>query len=263
MAELYVPLDVNAQDDPKIIAAGDMGELVFYRSLQLAKRLQSDGFIARGQLKRLGCSPKLAVTLVSVGLWDDAANGFMIPSFLKRNPSRETVDEQRRAETDRKAKWRRDKTVTRDNPPRDGGTRPSRDAGHDVYATRSEGELDLDSESETSSSHLEPGCGQPSDDEKLAVPHQLDPVGRQVREILERCADVRMEGKTVSNRAAYRRRVIDDLTTEHAATLRRLIPIHPGAPIQSFAGHVLGEANSLHIYRVANAPTLDRAQEAS
>lgn len=137
MAELYVPLDVNAPDDPKILAAGDDAELVFYRSLCLAKRLQSDGFVSEGQAQRLlGCSPDIADRLCEVGLWATAEGGYLIVSFLKRNPSRLELAEQRRKERERKAAWRSGHAI--DATELSHGTTASRPTGTERRATRSE-----------------------------------------------------------------------------------------------------------------------------
>jgi hypothetical protein len=150
MADLYVPLDVNAPDDPKILAAGDRAELVFYRALCLAKRLSSDGFIAAAQLTRqLGGVTDDAGRLVAVGLWAEVDGGWQIVSFLKRNPSAAALAERREAQKSRKDKWRarrdgpddpaddRDADATRDSSV----ARRDRDVGPSKPATRSEVEV--------------------------------------------------------------------------------------------------------------------------
>lgn len=139
MAELYVPLDVNAPDDPKVIAAGDMAELVFYRSLCLAKRLQSDGKIASSQVRRLGGDSDVAAALVQAGLWAVEEGGYLIISFLKRNPSRATVDADRRAAADRKAAYR--KRSKRDTKPMSPGTGESRPTGLSLSEVKRSEEL--------------------------------------------------------------------------------------------------------------------------
>lgn len=93
---LFVPLDVDFQSDPKIIAAGIYGECLFNRSLALAKRTLVDGKIDALQLPGLcvGIPGKPAVhaaKLVEVGLWRAVNGGWVIPSWSKRNPSAKTV----------------------------------------------------------------------------------------------------------------------------------------------------------------------------
>lgn len=89
---LFVPLDVDFQLDPKIIAAGTNGECLFVRSLAVAKRTLSDGFIASAQLPSIalglpGSAAKHAARLVEVGLWAEVEGGWQIVSWLKRNSS--------------------------------------------------------------------------------------------------------------------------------------------------------------------------------
>jgi hypothetical protein len=100
MVELFVPMSVNAMDDPKLVRAGAFAELVFYRSTQLAKRLASDGHIDRTHLPHLcrglrGPYSKHTDPLVNEGLWVREGDGFRIASFLKRNKSRAQLDAQR------------------------------------------------------------------------------------------------------------------------------------------------------------------------
>lgn len=93
---LFVPLDVDFQSDPKIIAAGIYGECLFNRSLALAKRTLVDGKIDALQLPGLcvgipGKPAAHAAKLVEVGLWRAVNGGWVIPSWSKRNPSAKTV----------------------------------------------------------------------------------------------------------------------------------------------------------------------------
>jgi len=94
---LFVPLDVDYQFDPKIIAAGPIaGECLFIRSLALAKRTLSDGAIDRTQLAALtlglpGKPASHAAKLVEVGLWSTTDNGWQISAWLKRNSSSASI----------------------------------------------------------------------------------------------------------------------------------------------------------------------------
>jgi hypothetical protein len=89
MARLYVQLDVDYADDPKIIRAGEKAELLYLRGLALAKRLLTDGFISDDQLPRFMLSDisRRVDKLVSVGLWEPVKGGYVISAWLKRNPA--------------------------------------------------------------------------------------------------------------------------------------------------------------------------------
>lgn len=98
MAGLYVQLDVNYGDDDKILAINAEAEIVYIRSLCLAKRLLSDGFVHQRQVMRLcdGFGTEvnedwIVGQLVDAGLWVEAPNGWLITGWKKRNKSAEAV----------------------------------------------------------------------------------------------------------------------------------------------------------------------------
>lgn len=100
---LHVQLDVDYQDDPKIIRAGHLGETLYVRSLAKAKRLMNDGIVYREQLDSLaiGLPAKpaaLARKLVDVGLWKTHRDGWQISAWRKRNASAAAI----KAKVDRK-----------------------------------------------------------------------------------------------------------------------------------------------------------------
>lgn len=106
MARLYVPLDVNCQDDPAIVRAGPDAELLFYRGLQLAKRLGKNGDLDTAHVARLGAdlpavvagevsAVEVAKRLVAEGVWDETETGFRPSAWLAWNPSQEDLEEQR------------------------------------------------------------------------------------------------------------------------------------------------------------------------
>lgn len=103
---LFVPLDVNYADDPKMIEAGAEAELVYVRSLAIAKRIGSDGAIHRAHLPRLcdgifavvmgeDTPEDLAARLVKVGAWIEAPDGWVIASWDKWNLTAEEIQSRR------------------------------------------------------------------------------------------------------------------------------------------------------------------------
>lgn len=94
--QLFVPLAVDYASDDKIIEAGPMPELLYVRSLAFTKRTGSNGKIKRAQLQVVGLGlaqlPKLAVTLVQVGLWLEADDGWLIAAWFKHNDSTDHFD---------------------------------------------------------------------------------------------------------------------------------------------------------------------------
>lgn len=107
MAELWVKLSVNAPDDEKILDVGDHAELVFYRSLCLAKRRNSDGVIARAQLRLLGAGDDDVKALVEADLWSEIVQGWMITAWFKHNRPAAEIEAEREHERERKREHRR------------------------------------------------------------------------------------------------------------------------------------------------------------
>jgi hypothetical protein len=96
MARLWVPLDVDFQDDDRLIDVTAGAELLYVRSLALAKRLGTDGRIRRSHLRRLsdklddlGCG--FEDELIDAGLWrwegsqDPAVGHYQIASWDRWN----------------------------------------------------------------------------------------------------------------------------------------------------------------------------------
>jgi hypothetical protein len=92
MVGLYVQLDTNWPDHPKVIAAGLEGAGLHAMALCLAKRLLTDGVLYRAQLCRLGATPELIDRLVDVGLLEPIDEyRVAVHDWLDRNPSREAI----------------------------------------------------------------------------------------------------------------------------------------------------------------------------
>ena len=90
--DLFTPLHVDYQSDPKIIEAGHVAEVLFVRSLAMSKRLLSDGVVKRVQLPSLclglpGRAQTIVAALVGVGLWTEIDGGWQITNWLKWNPT--------------------------------------------------------------------------------------------------------------------------------------------------------------------------------
>lgn len=137
MARLYVPLDVNYVDDPKVMRAGPYAELVYVRSMALAKRLNEDGRIDPCHVRRLcdGIEDPNAVVavLLEQGLWINENGHYRIAAWLKHNPSAAELDGKREADRVRKASARLSARTDSDVRPDTKGCPP-----HEVKRNESE-----------------------------------------------------------------------------------------------------------------------------
>ena len=110
-SKLYVPLSASLEDDPRVLRAGDDAELVLYRALQLAKRIETDGVIDRAQLlrrcpQRLNPKQREAIVeaLISAELLRVVDGGLYIAGWLSWNDSNADISERRDKERERKAR---------------------------------------------------------------------------------------------------------------------------------------------------------------
>ncbi len=73
-----------------------------------------------------------------------------------------------------------------------------------------------------------------------------------VEQVIDRIVDTKVRGRQVRNPHVYRAEIRKQLATElDVPRLRRIIELHPGAPLEMFAGVALGEpAENLKFYRV-------------
>ena len=109
---IFVALDVDYPDNPRIIRAGEAAEVLYVRGLCLAKRLLSDGFIDSVQLPRLGLPDveERAAQLVEVGLWEPVSDpsgqisGYIVTGWLERNDTAEEIAKRRQQKADAGAK---------------------------------------------------------------------------------------------------------------------------------------------------------------
>ena len=88
----FVPCDVNLSNDPKILRAGPLPELLFRRANEYVKRVNRDGTLDRVELPIVafgipGKPAAHAAVLVREGLWDETPDGWLIRSFTKWNPT--------------------------------------------------------------------------------------------------------------------------------------------------------------------------------
>lgn len=153
-------LDDGWDNCTPVARAGNAAFGVYSRCGIWVARNLTDGFIP-GEIATAYGSPELARKLVDVGLWEAVEGGYVAVDYLLLNPTAEKVKARRKADAERKARWR-DRAhrarVTRDEtresershgvtprvsprspaPPKGGGDRPpaSRDGADGPEDTR-------------------------------------------------------------------------------------------------------------------------------
>jgi hypothetical protein len=231
----WIKLDDRFPDHEKTIAAGPEAAWLFIEALCWSSRHEADGKIPESVLHHLVSNgEELAERLVAAGFVRRTKSGFSIVNYTKRQRTRAEIEDERAKGRGRVAAHRSRR--------RNAVTKPDVMACNEkVRATDTEAEADTD----LSIPH-------PSSNGTAARnPAAEDRTDQLARTVLERIADSRLaKAKGVKNPTRYRARVLGELPVElDMPKLHRLIEEHPGAPIDSLAGAILGEPNTLHLHR--------------
>lgn len=100
MMALFVQLDANYPDHPKLIAAGLDGAGLHAFAMCTAKRLESDGWVHRALLHRMGATDDLIAKLVKLRLFEVREDEVRPWGWLDRNPSQGAIDAIRATKAD-------------------------------------------------------------------------------------------------------------------------------------------------------------------
>lgn len=176
-AEMWAKIDDKFPDHPKILAAGPICALLHVRAICYASRYLTDGFIPQEAVSGLlGGLEHLSVTngamgngtsadcrnaaeidwpevMIRYGLWSrcgnavsnalgSSENGYFVHDFLDYNPSKKSVERERKQTKQRVQKWRKTRenkvsSATRRNAVSNGAPVPSRPSP--VLVTSKEG----------------------------------------------------------------------------------------------------------------------------
>lgn len=108
---MYVPLDVNFPDDPKIMDAPLDVVAVYVMALCVAKRLPTDGVLTESHLRRLGADDDIIAHLLASDLVRSDVSGrpghVQITAWLVHNDSQEAIEAKRQTDAQRKRVSRR------------------------------------------------------------------------------------------------------------------------------------------------------------
>ena len=203
---MYVPLDVNFPDDPKIMDAPLEVVAVYVMALCVAKRLPTDGVLTEGHLRRLGADDDIISMLYASDLVRPDISGrpghVQITAWLIHNESQAEIAAKRQTDAQRKRTARR-------NSPRDVQSDAS-DASENVRPLEVEIETELEVEVDAESVII-------SGDHPVPA-------------ILDAIADMRLAKAQASahsaprNPTTWRKRVRANMDTD-GELLARLIPL--------------------------------------
>lgn len=199
---LFAKVDVTFPDDPKVIEAGDLAELVYLRCVLRCKAHGSDGVIHRGRLARWlvgirGKPEAHMATLVAVGLLCVHPEGWCIPpnAWGKWNLTATEVEAKRKKKADAAMKGNHDRWHVN-------GKR-SDSCPHCIAGASQDG------------SQVREGC---EDVESLEVELELQPPSAIAEptmiEALRRVEVLAVCGKKFHDRAAYTATVYEGLRAE-------------------------------------------------
>ena len=120
---MWVKIDDNLPDHPKVLAAGPLAGWLFVCGLAYCNRYLTDGLIPSamvGRLADIDDPAPLAGRLVEAGLWIACAGGYKVHDYLEYQPSARKIRARREANRRRAAAYRASK-----RPGRTGAEEPS------------------------------------------------------------------------------------------------------------------------------------------
>lgn len=274
---IYAQVSVEFGDDPRVVAAGALGELAYLRCLLQSRRLLTDGVIDRHLLDRwlhgIGGKRKrrrIMARLERVGLLDPHPAGWCIPPrvWVKWAPERKDVDALR-AE--------RSAAAVRGNHERwhSGATgRPSAacplcreertgaKAGESIAKSQTDRKpiasaTTLRSAIDRKIANASPESESETDKSQVSTEDPVAPVdnsadGNRMDLTLTAFGRLKAErSKGVRNPSAYARRCATEARGDPAIVgeLRRLADLFPDAPPGVIAAAAMGEKHSLVGYR--------------
>lgn len=228
----WTPLAVDFFTHPKVCSLSASGKLLYLASLCYAQRHLTDGAIPAGALPMLaaeaGASRSQSTSLVAVGLWDEASDGWTIHDWGEWNQPAETIEERREQDRARKKAWRDAKAAKKN-----GGRDASRDADADGDATRQSRStptptptppltppVGRDAPGETAEEEQpppEPSASPDPDVEQLLAATWAH-MARQLTDDATAAGEAQPR-----NRAAYERTVAANLAATHDADARRTL----------------------------------------
>ena len=221
---LYAKVGCSLPDDPKMIDAGDICELVYIRCLLRAREALSDGVVDRRRLPRWcvgirGNPVKHAARLVEVGLWELHPDGWCIPTdvWSRWNPLATEVQAKRDEEAERKRRFREKKRNESTDVPtgqkRTHGTRDAQPEPETKPEPQGEPETEPQAETLNSSSGSSSVATSPDDD-------------GVIDKIITRCAALRADrrpNKTGDSRAYQQTCITNMQRTERSAIAELLV----------------------------------------
>lgn len=106
----WVKLDDGFFTNLKAVAAGLDGRALYIAGLCFCASGLTDGFIPADAVPVVaasaGVKAKLVARLVELGLWREVTGGYLVHDYLLYNPSREKVESDRKASTERQRRAR-------------------------------------------------------------------------------------------------------------------------------------------------------------
>ena len=111
----WIKIDDSLPDHPKLIGLTDLAFRVHIKALCHSGRYLTDGFISYATYRSwITLEQEPANELTGNGLWDKVESGYQIHDYLEYQSSRNKVDEQKKANRERVAKYKEKKRL-RDN----------------------------------------------------------------------------------------------------------------------------------------------------
>lgn len=167
MAGLWLKLDCDYWDHPKIVQAGVMAGVLYQRMSMYCMQHTTDGLVPAAQVPRfaLPSTTKLVAALLDAGLIERADGGWLLPGYVERYPSAAELERRRQASVENGRKGGRPR-----NPEKTQGVSDQVPDGLCDTKPSGKQEVDVDVDVETqSSSHGSAARPPAPDDDDLTT----------------------------------------------------------------------------------------------
>lgn len=231
---MFAKIALDFPDDPKVINAGFIAELVYVRCTLYAKAARTDGVINRARLKRWlagipGKPDKHMAALVAVGLVEIHDEGWNIPLkvWCRWNKTADEIAEESQTKSTAGTKGNHVKHHV-DKGVVVAGCRyclaQASQGASEVLAERSQEPRKSSPETETETETYSPVV---SHAVSSSAPPTIDDDGSIIASIVKRCAAIRTEAHRPSNPVAYQQSIETDMLASEREAIHALLVQRP------------------------------------
>lgn len=233
---MFAKIALDFPDDPKVINAGFIAELVYVRCTLYAKAARTDGVINRARLKRWlagipGKPDKHMAALVAVGLVEIHDEGWNIPLkvWCRWNKTADEIAEESQTKSTAGTKGNHVKHHVEKGVTHPGCRWCLAEHSHSASKVLAEpsqtprtSSLEVETETEVETDSLSSSNGSSS-----VAPDPIDDMDSIINRIIKECAAIRTSKKRPDDPVAYHEAIVTQMQANERAAIAELLVAKP------------------------------------